>query len=148
MPLRQAIGVMDEDRLEDPFLMRNEEVMHDPIAKVRGKDFPRLWPVGDEANGAARRVCVRPELLLQRQQVRLGVHLEGQGVCGIALVAAALAIVPPQRVERIQVRADHEPPRTASTRRLRDLLPTREWPSTKPTPHALPGLMTPVLDDQ
>ena len=80
--------------------------------------------------------------------MRLSVDLESQGVRRIALVAAAPAIAPPQGAERIDVRADHEPPRTASTRLLLLLLLLFTLPLLKLTFHALFGLFALVVDDQ
>jgi len=91
---------------------------------------------------------MRPQLLLQRQQMRLGVDLERQGIEGVALIAAALTIVPPQRREGIQVRADHQPPRTARTRSELFLSSLFTLPSLKLTFHAFDGLSALVVDDQ
>jgi len=62
------------------------------------------------------------KLLLEREQLGLGVHLEGARIKGVPLVAAAVAVMPPQRAERVELRADHEPPRTTRTWRLLFLL--------------------------
>ena len=88
------------------------------------------------------------QLLLERKQVGLGIHLEGQGVQGVPLLAAAAPVLPPERAEGIEVRADHEPPRTARTWLLLLLLFAFTLPLLKFTFHALFGLLALVVDDQ
>ena len=123
---------MDEARLEDALLARHQHVVHDTVAEVGGEHLARLRAVGDEADRPPRPVGVLPQLALQRQQLGLGVDLEGQGVERVALVAAAGAVgrhssakeyvhpgrwqgaadTAPLRCVRRR-RADHDPPRTA-----------------------------------
>ena len=91
---------------------------------------------------------MRAQFLLQREQMRLGVHLKGQRVRGCTLIAAALAIVLPQRAKGIEVRADHEPPRTAITKLLFVLLSLFTLPLLKLTFHALFGLLALEVEDQ
>jgi len=83
---------------------------------------------------------VGAQFLLERQQVRLRIDLEGQGVRSSALVAAALTIGPPQGTEGIEVRADHEPPRTTRTWLVLLLLLALTLPLLKFTFHAFDGL--------
>src|SRR2546426_1387586 len=97
-------------------------MMHHTVTKIGGKHFARLGAVSDETDRPSRSVRMRAQFLLQREQMRLGVDLKGQRVRGCPLIAAALAIVLPQRAKRIEVRADHEPPRTAVTKLLFVLL--------------------------
>ena len=67
--------------------------------------------------------------------------LEGERVERLPLVAAAGAVVPPQRAEGVEVRAGHEPPRTARTKVLLLLSSSFTLPSLKSTFHALSGLL-------
>ncbi len=88
------------------------------------------------------------EILLECKQLGLGIHLEGQRVKGVPLVAAAVAILPPQRAERVELRADHEPPRTARTWKVLLLLSLFTLPLLKLTFHAFDGLLALDVDDQ
>jgi hypothetical protein len=139
---------VNEDRLENLLLVRDQKMMHDAVAKIGGENFTRLRAVGDETDRTPWPVGVRAQLLLQREQVGLRVHFKGQGIYCVALVAAALAIVPPQRSEGIDVRADHRPPRTARAKLLLFLLSLFTLPSLKLTFHALFELLALVVDDQ
>jgi hypothetical protein len=67
---------------------------------------------------------------------------------GAPLVAAAVTILPPQRAERIGVRADHEPPRTARTKLLLFLLFAFTLPSLKLTFQAFAGFPAFDVEDQ
>ena len=96
--------VVNERRLEHRLQARYQHVMHDAVAEIRGEYLARLRPVGDKANRAAGPVRVVPQLLLQRQQTGLSVHLEAKLVEGVALVTAADAVLPPQILEGEEVR--------------------------------------------
>ena len=85
---------------------------------------------------------------LQRQQIRFRVEFKPEGVDGIALVAAALAILPPQGLEGKNVGTDHRPPRTARTRLVLFLLLLFTLPLLKLAFHALFGLLALDVDDQ
>jgi len=141
-------GVVDEERLEDTLLLRHQQVVDDPVAEVRREDLARLRAAGDEADRGSRAVAVGAELLLEREQVRFGVRLEGERIARVPLVAAAAAVLPPQLAERIEIRADHEPPRTARAKLVLLLLSLFTFPSLKFTFHAFVGLFALVLDDQ
>lgn len=106
---------MNEQPFEHALLPRHQHMVHDPVAEVGGEDLARLGTARDETDGAARAVGVLAQLLLKHEQLGLGVHFERQGTLGVPLVAAAVTILPPQRAEGVEVRADHEPPRTART---------------------------------
>lgn len=108
-----GIRVVDEDRLEHPLLVLHQQVMHDVVAKVRGKHFARLRSVGDETHRAPRAVGAIAQGRLKIEQFGLRVELEGEGVDRIALVAAAATIMVHQRPIRKNVRVDQRPPRTA-----------------------------------
>ena len=122
--------------------------MHDPVAEVRGEDLARLGAGGDEEDRSSWPVAVAAKLLLEREQAGLGVHLEGERIKGVPLVAAAVAVVPPQRAERVEIRADHEPPRTARTWLSLFLSSLFTLPLLKFTFHALSELLALVVDDQ
>ena len=64
------------------------------------------------------------------------------------VVAAALAIVPPQRREGIEGRVDHQPPRTARTWSALFLLALFTLPLSKLTFHAFDELPALVREDQ
>jgi hypothetical protein len=139
---------VNEERLEHALLVRHQQVVDDPVAEVRREDLARLWAAGDEADRGSRAVALGAELLLEREQVRFGVRLEGERIARVPLVAAAAAVLPPQLAERIEVRADHEPPRTAWTTLLLLLSFAFTFPLLKFTFHAFVGLFALVLDDQ
>jgi hypothetical protein len=82
------------------------------------------------------------------QQIGLRIEFKPQRVDGVALVAAALVIVPPQGLEGKNVGADHRPPRTARTRLSLLLLSLFTLPLLKLTFHALFGLLALEVDDQ
>jgi hypothetical protein len=71
---------VDEQGLQEAFLVRHQEMMHHAVAKIGGKDFAGFGTIGDEADGPSRSVGVRAQCLLQRQEVGLSVAFKGQGV--------------------------------------------------------------------
>ena len=116
-PLAPPTGkrVVDEDRLEDALLVGDQKVVNNPIPEVSREDLAWLGALRDEADGSPRLVGVLPQLALEHDQVRLRIDLEGKGIQCVPLVAAAVSVLPPQLTELVEVRADHEPPRTART---------------------------------
>jgi hypothetical protein len=86
------------------------------IPEVRGEHLARLGTTSHKTDRRARAIAVVTQVPLQCQHLRLCVDLEGQSIERVAFVAAADAVLPPQRAEGVEVRADHEPPRTARTK--------------------------------
>src|SRR5205823_3923675 len=141
-----------EARLEDPLVPRDEQVMDHSVAEVGGEDLSRLCAVRHEADRSPGSVGVLTKLALKLEEPRLSVDLEGEGVHGVSLVAAAGVVLPPEAFEGIEVgagvRADHEPVRTARTWLLLVLLLLFTLPLLKFTFHALSGLLAFVDADQ
>jgi hypothetical protein len=67
---------------------------------------------------------------------------------GVCLWNGGTAVLPPQRAEGIEVRADHDPPRTARTRSLLLLLFALTLPLLKFTFPRVVRVVALVLDDQ
>ncbi len=109
------VRVVDEARLEDALLVRDQEVMDDAVAEVCGEDLPRLRALRQEADRPSRPVAAAAKLGLECEQVAFETDLEREGTARVPLVPAADAVVPPQLREGEEVRADHDPPRTART---------------------------------
>ena len=123
-------------------------MVHHAVTKIGGKDFARFWPRSDKADRSAWPVSMAAEFLLQPKEISLSIHFKRQGIYRIALVPAALPIVPPQGAEGIDVRADHRQPRTARTCLSLSLLSLFTLPLLKLTFHALSGLVALEVDDQ
>ena len=141
MPSAAGVGVVDEQGLEDALLVRHQEMVHDTVAEVGGEDFAGFGAIGDEADGTSlggRCACAAPAASARRFASALTSKARVFRVC--AFVAAALTIVPPQRCKGVEVRADHQPPRTARTRSVLFLSLAFTLPSLKFTFHAFDGL--------
>jgi len=106
---------VNEDRLEDALLMRDQQVVDDAVPKVRCEDLARLRAFGQEADRRSRPVAAAAKLGLQCEQVALEGELEVESAPGVPLVAPADAVMPPELGEGKEIRADHDPPRTART---------------------------------
>src|SRR5438309_8560862 len=148
LALAAGVGVVDEEGLEHPLLGRHQEVVDHAIPEVRGKHLARLGTIGHKTDRRARAVAVVAEVPLECQQLRLGVDLNGQSTERVPFVAAAYPVLPPQRTERIQVTADHEPPRTARTKLALFLLSLFTLPLLKFTFHAFAVLAALVVASQ
>ena len=101
LPLPAGVRVVNEDRLEYSFLVGDQEVVNNAIPEVCREDLARLRARRDEADGPPWVVGVLPEFALERDQVRLRIDLEGEGIQGVPLVVTAVAILPPQLAERV-----------------------------------------------
>jgi len=148
LALAAGIGVVNEHRLEHPLLVRDQQVMHHAVAKIGREHLARFWARRDKTDRAARSVAVGTQFPLQCQQIGLRVEFKPESVVGVALVAAALAILPPQGLEGKNVGTDHRPPRTARTRLSLFLLLLFTLSLLKLTFHALFGLLALDVDDQ
>ena len=93
-------------------------------------------------------VAVRAQVGLQVEKLCLRVQLESQGVPGVPLAPATVSVLPPELTERIEVRGDHSPPRTARTKLLLLLSLLFTLPLLKFTFQAFVGLLALDVDDQ
>jgi len=80
---------VNEDALPIPLQVARQHVMDHPVAEVRGEDLAQLGALGNKADRGAGSIAAVGERRAQRQQVRLLLRLEVQGVDGVALVAPA-----------------------------------------------------------
>jgi predicted RNase H-like HicB family nuclease len=134
--------VVDEDALEERLLVRDEEVVDDAVAEIGGEDLARLRARGDEADGRPRAVGVGAQLLLEAEQVRLRVRLEGERGQRAALAPAAGAVLPPERLERKEVgpiTSRHAPPGRSTAE-----LPVRRAAQGRVAPRAGGGSRTSI----
>jgi hypothetical protein len=92
-------------------------MVHDAITEIGGENLARLRAVGDETDRTPWCVGLTAQLFLQRKQICLRVRFKGQGIYCIALIAAALAIMPPQSTERIKI-APRYATETVATREI------------------------------
>ena len=68
--LAPAVGitVMDKQRFPEGFQPGNQPVMHHPVGKIRGVDFPRLGSFRHEANRGERSPCAEVHGVFQFRQ--------------------------------------------------------------------------------
>ena len=89
LTLAAGVGIVDEHPLPIPLQMVHQHMVDHPVAEVGGEDLPELRPLGHKADRRGWPVGAGLKRLAQRQEVQLLLHLEAQGIDGVALVAAA-----------------------------------------------------------
>lgn len=86
------VTVMDEDLLEQRIQFVDDQVMHDPVAKIGGKYFSFYRFVDDEGDRLTGLITAVIDIVAKFQQVCFIIDFKSQSVEGIALVDAAIEI--------------------------------------------------------
>lgn len=94
LPFAACIAVMDEATFPFWFQVADEEVMDDAVAEIGGEDLSELRAFRDKAGRRKGAVGAGFQLLLQSDEVSLGLELKLQGATAAALTPAAAQVSP------------------------------------------------------